>query len=631
DALANLLDTAFAGPHTTSVCWAPNESHLGAAATLQLPALDGIRHSTNEMFLHEHFGQMLGTAWQEQVGTVWTGSENPGQSSLANQYGALPAHMETGIAELLKEVGGGSTFTWDPASSPGSYVINLGQRQVRLLKDALPLEVEVTPSSGDRPARLSAVTFGLLEKNAGTAETQHSGIGLYTCGRKAYGDERFRVTTGLVVDGTELGDIAYLVHRRGDVEILEGPGSAPEARHEQVLTWVIFIDDGGASVPSVSLTPWLDDFRDSFNGSFNLPLEHGDHPWMLPRGGDGAFNWFRYRQLAVPTQKDAQGATIQDRITLLNQPANDHHAIGEKSQSILYDEAGTFLDPRDPKDQAHVCEVLELARERSRALLRYGSGVGHNDLLKNPLVARPSPAAAMTNTGLARQPYIREARRILGTKLPGAKGSYTVNQGDLMDSMSNVPGPETVLSTFHTWDSVGYAHYGLLDMHSDTRGPYCHAGEVCTDIERAHGSLGFLNPPVASLPLRALVPRNLAGYVAAAKNLSVDVWANGIYRLHNAEWSTGAAAGALAQYYLRYPTDEHRDPHRIAQCIGGRAVPAQSPGCTVPGTNYCTIVRSIQIQLLTKAGAKIELRPNDNLGNPTNIEEPDNPALTVCP
>src|SRR5690606_21540918 len=105
---------------------------------------------------------------------------------------------------------------------------------------------------------------------------------------------------------------------------------------------------------------------------------------------------------------------------------------------------------------------------------------------------------------LARQPYIRESRRILGVKLPNAAGAHTINQKDMLGLVASVPDTSVPLVPFHTWDSLGYAHYGLLDLHADTRGPYCRPNIPCTDERKVHGDFGFLNPPVASLPLRAL-------------------------------------------------------------------------------------------------------------------------------
>jgi hypothetical protein len=169
----------------------------------------------------------------------------------------------------------------------------------------------------------------------------------------------------------------------------------------------------------------------------------------------------------------------------------------------------------------NVCEVsddeaaknIQRAKQLSLALLywlqteapRPDGGAGWPGLrLRKDLVD--------TEDGLAKYPYIREARRI--------KAEFTGKSRE-----------EVTAEPFA--DSVGVGSY-RIDLHPST------GGTNYIDIS----SLPF------RIPLGALIPQRVENLLPACKNLGTTHITNGCYRLHPPEWNIGESAGMLAAYCL---------------------------------------------------------------------------------
>lgn len=122
-----------------------------------------------------------------------------------------------------------------------------------------------------------------------------------------------------------------------------------------------------------------------------------------------------------------------------------------------------------------------------------------------------------TPDGLAKAPYVREARRIRALRTPAEQDIAL----DVRGRHGAVRYP----------DAVGIGHY-RIDLHPSTGGdPY---------IDLA--SCPF------QLPLGALVPVRLENLIAAGKCIGTTHITNGAYRLHPVEWNAGEVAGHLAAY-----------------------------------------------------------------------------------
>jgi len=130
-----------------------------------------------------------------------------------------------------------------------------------------------------------------------------------------------------------------------------------------------------------------------------------------------------------------------------------------------------------------------------------------------------------TRDGLAKYPYVREARRIKAVTTileqhcgTGARAAAT---GMPEDRVTAVDYP----------DSVGIGSY-RIDLHPTS------AGDNYIDFS----SLPF------QIPLGALLPVRMENLVPACKNIGTTHVTNGCYRLHPVEWNIGEAAGALVAF-----------------------------------------------------------------------------------
>ncbi|WP_309242157.1 FAD-dependent oxidoreductase [Paenibacillus sp. S150] len=122
-----------------------------------------------------------------------------------------------------------------------------------------------------------------------------------------------------------------------------------------------------------------------------------------------------------------------------------------------------------------------------------------------------------TEDGLAKSPYIREARRICGL--------YTIAEQDVSKELRGEAGP------MRYEDSVGVGSYHL-DLHPTTA---------------SQRTFYIPNHPY-EIPLGSLIPVRVKNLLPACKNISMTQIANGCYRLHPTEWNIGEAAGLLAVY-----------------------------------------------------------------------------------
>ncbi len=137
-----------------------------------------------------------------------------------------------------------------------------------------------------------------------------------------------------------------------------------------------------------------------------------------------------------------------------------------------------------------------------------------------------------TTDGLAKMPYIREARRI--------RAEFTIRQQHIAESCRP---NDTVGEEFP--DSVGIGYY-RIDLHPTS------GGDNYLDV----GCLPF------QIPLGALIPVRFENLLPAAKNIGTTHITNGCYRVHPVEWNIGEAVGELSVYCLENnlkPREVYRD------------------------------------------------------------------------
>jgi hypothetical protein len=137
---------------------------------------------------------------------------------------------------------------------------------------------------------------------------------------------------------------------------------------------------------------------------------------------------------------------------------------------------------------------------------------------------RLRPDVMGTEDGLAKYPYVREARRI--------QAVFTVLEEHVgKENRALVAGKAGADTAASFYDSVGVGYYHI-DLHPSS------GGDNYIDF----GSLPF------QIPLGALLPMRMENLVPANKNIGTTHITNGCYRLHPVEWSIGEAVGMLVAY-----------------------------------------------------------------------------------
>ena len=238
-----------------------------------------------------------------------------------------------------------------------------------------------------------------------------------------------------------------------------------------------------------------------------------------PEGGRiETVNLWTYRRLAHRTNF-AEGERASD-LCLVNWPQNDYFL-------------GNLCEVEDDEAVEH----LRRGKQLSLSLLywmqteapRPDGGTGWPGLgLRRDIVG--------TKDGLAKCPYIREARRI--------RAEVTVTEAHIgtearMES-SGLDRDEVQAEQFP--DTVGIGSY-RIDLHPTT------GGDNYVDL----GSLPF------QIPFGALIPVRVENLLPACKNLGVTHLTNGCFRLHPVEWNIGEAAGAFAAFCL----DRNMPPRHV--------------------------------------------------------------------
>lgn len=340
---------------------------------------------------------------------------------------------------------------------------------------------------------------------------------------RATGRER-RVAGDVVVDATELGDLLELgglpyvigAESRAQTGELHAPETA-DPLDQQAISWCFAVEyqPGGRHV--IEKPAGYEHWRDTLDPRWPGPqlswtdvqpitLEHRTRPIFsgAPQEGighDGRDLWHYRRILARASFADGVAG---GEISLVNWPQIDY-----------------WEKPLLGVDPATRTAALAGARDLSLSFLywmqteapRADGGQGYPEL-------RLRGDTLGTVDGLAKEPYIRESRRI--------RAEFTVTERHIGYEMRGAGAGSELFD-----DSVGVGHY-RIDLHPST------SGRTYVDI----GCYPF------QIPLGALIPVETDNLLPANKNIGTTHISNGAYRLHPVEWSIGEAVGALAAQCL---------------------------------------------------------------------------------
>lgn len=232
----------------------------------------------------------------------------------------------------------------------------------------------------------------------------------------------------------------------------------------------------------------------------------------------GQLNLMSYRRIF--DKQNFESNPFASNITIVNWPMNDY-----------------FLGPLYEVPEAEAQRHGERARQLSLSLLYWlqTEAPRPNGKLGWPGL-RLRPDVVGTEDGLAKTPYIREARRIRAEFTVSEQHVGTQARAQLLGMKAEAVSAEI----FH--DSVGLGSY-RIDLHMST------GGDNYIDVS----SLPF------QIPLGALIPQRMENLLPACKNIGTTHITNGCYRLHPVEWNIGEAAGMLAAHAVQ----SRQTPRRI--------------------------------------------------------------------
>jgi hypothetical protein len=234
------------------------------------------------------------------------------------------------------------------------------------------------------------------------------------------------------------------------------------------------------------------------------PKKLGFHPEGILLGD--VLNLWNYRKI-INKNNFITGAYSGD-ITIVNWPQNDYML-------------GNIVDVTDKERKFHI----NRAKQLSLSLLYWlQTEAPRPDGGKGWPSIRLRKDVMGTEDGLAKYPYVREARRI--------KALFTVKEEHVgKEQRIQLTGDANVQWGANFEDSVGIGYYHI-DLHpSSNKVNYVD-----------FGSLPF------QIPLGSLIPIRMENLLPANKNIGTTHITNGCYRLHPVEWSIGEAVGCLVAF-----------------------------------------------------------------------------------
>ena len=255
------------------------------------------------------------------------------------------------------------------------------------------------------------------------------------------------------------------------------------------------------------------------------PKNLGFDPNGMPM--DDRLNLWIYRRILA--KDNFEPGFYSGDTTLVNYPQNDYFL-------------GNIVDV-SPKELEH---HINRGKQLSLSLLYWlQTEAPRPDGGKGWPGIRLRPDIMGTEDGLAKYPYIREARRI--------KPLFRVTELHVgrtqRASIQGVPESEARAPNFE--DSVGIGYYHI-DLHPSSGGD---------------NYIDFTSLPF-QIPLGSLIPQRMENIFPVSKNIGTTHLTNGCYRLHPVEWSIGEAVGMFVPYLMakgRTPQDIHKDSNAVKE------------------------------------------------------------------
>lgn len=346
--------------------------------------------------------------------------------------------------------------------------------------------------------------------------------------RNLHNGNRIALTGKFFVDATECGDLLPLTKTKyvtgTESKAETGEMHAPEIgnpKNNQAFTLCFAMDYQPDRDNTIDKPKNYDFWRDyvpkltpPWSGKL-LSLSYSNPQTLEPKQLgfeptgkhlDGVLNLWNYRRII--NRHNFIDNTYEGDITIVNWPQNDYIP-------------GNLIDVSQKEFDA----TVEKAKQLNLSLLYWlQTEVPRPDGKQGWRGLRLRKDIMGSEDGMAKYPYIREARRI--------RAHFTVLEEHVgAENRKLVAGEEAGKKAADFFDSVGVGYYHI-DLHPSN----------CGDNYIDFPSLPF------QIPLGALLPVKMKNLLPANKNIGTTHITNGCYRLHPVEWSIGEAVGMLISF-----------------------------------------------------------------------------------
>lgn len=330
-------------------------------------------------------------------------------------------------------------------------------------------------------------------------------------------DQRVHLHADWFLDATDMGDLLPLAgvpyacgaEARDDTGEPHAAPDGPHPERVQSFTMCFFLENCPGENHIIRKPRGYEAWRDE--QPFTLTLKQADrsHKRFYMFVGDLPFWTYRRSFSAALFRTESR----PNDLALINWDSNDYY------RESLVD-----------RSAAQQARILREAKRLSLSFLYWLQTEAPHDALSSRRRRaqgfpgfRLVPEAVGTLDGLAKAPYIREGRRMLGMR--------RILEQDV------AAGPQRGARATAFSDSVGVGWYAL-DLHR------C-AGDVLRGMEER---LDLPNCLPFQIPLGAMLTAAVNNLIAAGKCLATTHLTNGAYRVHPVEWNIGESAGALAAF-----------------------------------------------------------------------------------
>ena len=357
--------------------------------------------------------------------------------------------------------------------------------------------------------------------------------------------ENDRIKCKVLIDATEYGDIIPLAgvpYRAGNSV---SPNINPEAMIQDI-TWTAIIKHYPNGVPEhLKAKSFLANYEEEHKRNYSrfITVDGGDNPWKIPQSFTTHNAYRAVPDSSVPGlfdgRKENWGKITKTGVNKGNDyPGRIGWAKGRSGLPVRYLEEAEL---RRIVNRRALIKTLNFIYYIQHELKGAGSNwsVADDEFYSDEALDLIRDLVTPEWHEIVRRlpviPYVRESRRILGEN--------TLTSSMLLKNSLSYRDGKTSLEFP---DAIAIGRYNI-DLHN--------SGEPA-DIENSLGETSAsinINRPRGNfqVPLYALIPAGIDGFIAAEKNLSMSRLSNGALRLQPLCMMTGQAAGTLAALSAR--------------------------------------------------------------------------------